>query len=98
MVELITNRTSSYDDDNTGLNVNLSCDEENVVINEPPGNFVISDCATVLPVVGSLISEYWPLENQYYIRTLNAINDGKHIYMYDDDDVETLNLDSDTWK
>lgn len=33
---------------------------------------------TVVPVCGCRRPVYWPLEHQYFIRTVNAINDGKH--------------------
>lgn len=41
---------------------------------------------------GDQISVFWPLQNQYFSRTVASIcNNGQHVTQYDEDDVETLN-------
>lgn len=68
------------------------------MINDHPGNLDKADGATVGPVVGSRITIYGPLEHQYYIGTLNAINDDKNDVMYDHDDMETIKFRSEKWQ
>lgn len=63
---------------------------------DPPGDY---SGANNIPVAGDRISVYWPLDEQYYSGTVDAIQpNGLHTIKYDDNDVETLDLSKDTWR
>ena len=41
---------------------------------------------------------YWTLENQYFPGTVNSIeSNGFRVIQYDDNDIETLNLNDEKW-
>lgn len=79
MVSFSNDHPSSYDDDK--------------VQTELLGSFDTSNCAIVVPFIGHQISVYLPLKHQSFSGTFNVIkDDGKHVVLHDDDDIETLNF------
>lgn len=41
---------------------------------------------------------FWHLQNQYFPGTVGPVdNSGQHVVKYDDEDVETLNLNNEDW-
>lgn len=62
-------------------------------------NFRTSDIDTRSPDFGSRIAVYWPLEHKLFPGNVNSINDdGKDVILYDEDEVETINLEEETWQ
>lgn len=69
------------------------------VLPENPGPAVsFPDYSTQLPAVGNNISIYWPLDNRYYPYRMFTVEDSDHTILYNDGDVERLDLSSKTWR
>ncbi|KAF7843194.1 Sister chromatid cohesion protein PDS5 isogeny B-B [Senna tora] len=58
----------------------------------------IRDCNE--PLVGSKINVWWPLDKRFYEGTVDSYDSvkGKHKILYDDGDVEVLNLKKERWE
>lgn len=51
------------------------------------------------PNTGDSIEVYWPEDEQYYRGTVHEITpDNEHVIHYDDGDIETLNMESESWR
>lgn len=50
------------------------------------------------PKIGDLVAVYWPLDDALYSGAVQAVStNGRHKVLYDDGDVETLNLCDENW-
>lgn len=74
------------------------CENDSEKIWEPPGEF--SECnVSNMPQAGDRSSIFWPLDNKYYLGTVDSISQhGKNLINYDDDDEETLTFNDEEWR
>lgn len=54
----------------------------------------MAEGTTGVHVVGSRVLLWFLLEHQYFDGTINSINNGKHCARYDDNDIGTINIES----
>lgn len=50
------------------------------------------------PLMGENVAIFWPLDNTYYPGTVTAIEDGISTILYEDGEIEVLNMSDETWK
>lgn len=50
-----------------------------------------------MPSVGDCVEVFWTEDDRLYRGTLDGVDDGSNRVMYDDGDVELLNIISKTW-
>ena len=53
---------------------------------------------TNLPSVSDSVYVYWPLDREFYTGTVSGLDGGKHEITYDDGEMESLNLEIETWR
>lgn len=72
-------------------------DPEPVVDAHPPES-VVAD-SNNSPDIGDHIEVFWPADNAYYPGIVAEIqDDGRHVILYDDADVEIINLANEQWR
>lgn len=93
-VEPITTSTSSVHANTESLSISSPNIES---IDDTQNNTFESN--TITPVVGDHVEVFWPTDNAYYPGVITELtSDGKHVVLYDEADVETLNFDSEQWR
>ena len=92
---------NNYDDneyhissDNDDENSHISDDED--VSPEPE---IVTPPQNDLPSVGDRVEIFWPIDNAFYKGSVSELTpDGKHVIVYDDEDVETIMMSEENWK
>lgn len=91
---------SASSNDHVDIDIPHKTPEEDdyMVKNEYPCNFHMAESTIGVSVVGSRISVYYLSEHQYFDGTVYCRNNGKLFVINDDNDIGTLNLETENWQ
>lgn len=85
---------SSDNDDNVNENSNTSAVDDIF-----PQSEVVPTQETDLPAVEDWVETFWPIDNGFYKGSVSELTtDGKHVIVYDDEDIESLLISDENWR